>query len=734
MKKKYLFLITFFLFAISWTPVEEMDDSSFILPRMLRVVADADSAYQVKNFSLAVKYYEKLSDKSRKNLSPSSRFKFAYALHRDGQHRLSNAHFDSLSSQYPSYLPLYRGFFEIKNLWKINSFEASARSEKFIARYKNYELADSLILPLADYYYDDLEYNKARKYYRLYKKKRVSKHKRAYVSIRSALSLYYNNKPALAQDEFIQVLRKYPSAPETAEFVEWLYQEENKLFNEQFFKVVDVYYRNKKYKVLKNLLEDYIKGEDKKSLKEKARFNLIKLYFAKKQYSTALYGFKNMLAHLENKNLEPKIRLQIARIYLNKGQKQNAIDSYLDYAARFPRRRIAPEAVWKAAWISEENRNLQQAMTLYQKVRKTWPGKKLAREAYFREGFTSFRLGDVESAESVFNSIRFKRWPDIDKNRATFWVALCRDIQDDSVTARRLRLGLAKNLWDDYYTMKSYLMHKSDFDSTIGILSKFEDSAKELTYYSAGKLIHNFEDAFEVKDVLGEKYTFIALEDIKHVAQSLDEWVALAEIYKKLKAYGKSFKTYDYINRKFFADKAFVDKAFILKERFPFYYDSYVLKNARSAKIEPELILALMKQESTFDYKAHSWANAYGLMQLIPATAKEMASLKKVTLTENTQLFDPELNIRLGTQYLKQLSKRFKGKKEWVLAAYNAGPHRVKRWKKLPGSEQVDVFIENVEYSQTRDYVRKVMKNYWAYKLLQNNFQIETDTILFGLR
>jgi soluble lytic murein transglycosylase len=120
-------------------------------------------------------------------------------------------------------------------------------------------------------------------------------------------------------------------------------------------------------------------------------------------------------------------------------------------------------------------------------------------------------------------------------------------------------------------------------------------------------------------------------------------------------------------------------------------------------------------------------------MQLIPATAGDMARLTGIKLHSNEQLFDPEININFGTLYLRQLEKLFKGQKEYMLAAYNAGPHRVKRWKKLPGSSESDVFIENIEFTETRNYVKKVMKNYWAYKLLGANFQTDHPQLLLGL-
>jgi soluble lytic murein transglycosylase len=116
-------------------------------------------------------------------------------------------------------------------------------------------------------------------------------------------------------------------------------------------------------------------------------------------------------------------------------------------------------------------------------------------------------------------------------------------------------------------------------------------------------------------------------------------------------------------------------------------------------------------------------------MQLVPLTAGDMAFLARLNLYSNDLLLSPDVNIHLGSLYIKQLNRQFTGVNEKILAAYNAGPHRVKRWSKIPGSEQIDVFIENIEYSETRDYVRKVMKNYWAYKLLNNNFNLDMDSI-----
>jgi len=209
-----------------------------------------------------------------------------------------------------------------------------------------------------------------------------------------------------------------------------------------------------------------------------------------------------------------------------------------------------------------------------------------------------------------------------------------------------------------------------------------------------------------------------------------EEWIALAEIYKKFADYGKAYEIYDLINRRYFADKSYREKTFMLKERFPYYYDTATERYSRLFGVEKELILMVIKQESQYKTNAESWANAHGLMQLIPATAREMASLTGKNLHSIDQLYDPDFNIRLGARYLKRLQYQFKGRKERMLAAYNAGPHRVQRWQKKIGANLADVFIENIEFSETRDYVRKVMKNYWAYKVMNGDMEKNNNPLL----
>ncbi|MEJ2544155.1 MAG: transglycosylase SLT domain-containing protein [Calditrichaceae bacterium] len=694
----------------------------------------AESLYTIGDFEAALQNFENSSVQKVADRNPETQFKIAYSFYKTGKYDSSSVLFYKLYTEH-QFLPKYSSYFYTKSQWKLDPDKGIKEAVSYVKKYNKHALADSLLIPISDAYFEQGEFKKARKFYQLIQKQKLSREVTVYARIQAAYCLYYSNSKKQALNEFYQIIRRYPGEKETALLVENLRRDEPEFYEENFFKFVDVYFYNEQYTTLRLVLEKYIKIENDKANIERARYYLTKLYLAQNRYKTALYGFQGMLSKLKNEKLEPHIRLNIARAHYKIGNKRNAIDAYLDYAHRYPRRRIAPETVWKAAWIYEELKDLENALKTYRDLRQHWKKSPYAREAYFREGFTLFRLGRIEDADLIFRIISLKRWPDVDVNRAQYWSSLCKEIQHDYKAAKQLRLELAKHLWDDYYTMKSYLMHKAEIDSTLDIANDFKNSSESFEYYGQGmaNLLSHFDEAFLVRDLLGESYGFAALSDIKLSARSKHDWMTLAEIYKKFGEYNKAFRLYDYINYKFFGNLNYTEKPFILKERFPFYFDDIVEKYAQRYNIEQEFILGLIKQESVYDPRAHSPANAYGLMQLMPLTADDMARIARMRIKNNELLFNPEINIHLGSLYLKQLDKQFDGYKESMLAAYNAGPHRVQRWNKIEGSENVDVFIENIEFSETRDYVRQVMKNYWAYKLLGNNFNIDQDEIRYGV-
>ena len=218
---------------------------------------------------------------------------------------------------------------------------------------------------------------------------------------------------------------------------------------------------------------------------------------------------------------------------------------------------------------------------------------------------------------------------------------------------------------------------------------------------------------------MGTEYVLHELDRKIYKPQDLAGWVTKAELYKRFGDYNDAFKIYDMIDYTYFGEYDILEKPFILKEKYPFYFDTHIGEYSNDRKLEKYFILAIIRAESGFDKNAHSWANAYGLMQIIPRTAKELASELNLNYLNPEDLFKTELNLQLGIYYVSKLAERYDNQKEYILAAYNAGPHRVSRWKKYNNNETSDFLAENIEFSQTRNYIKKVMKNYWIYSILE---------------
>ncbi len=137
----------------------------------------------------------------------------------------------------------------------------------------------------------------------------------------------------------------------------------------------------------------------------------------------------------------------------------------------------------------------------------------------------------------------------------------------------------------------------------------------------------------------------------------------------------------------------------------------------------PALILSIIRQESEFDTSARSHAGAQGLMQLMPYTAKTVAKQSKTTYSKSKLTRDPEYNINLGSFYIAGLLSNYKGSYPFATAAYNAGPKRVKYWKKInknPQKNQIDYvdWIELIKFKETRNYVQRVLENYNVYRYI----------------
>jgi len=176
---------------------------------------------------------------------------------------------------------------------------------------------------------------------------------------------------------------------------------------------------------------------------------------------------------------------------------------------------------------------------------------------------------------------------------------------------------------------------------------------------------------------------------------------------------------YDYAIQ--IAKAASYEKRFHNELNYPIIQNPKIVNQKSMPK--SELVMAVIRQESEFDQEAHSYAGARGLMQLMTYTAKLVAKQAKLPYSKSRLKSDPVYNIKLGSYYLAGLLEEYEGSYPFALAAYNAGPKRVRYWKKIngdPQKKQIDYvnWIELIKFKETRNYVQRVLENVNVYKYI----------------
>ena len=212
--------------------------------------------------------------------------------------------------------------------------------------------------------------------------------------------------------------------------------------------------------------------------------------------------------------------------------------------------------------------------------------------------------------------------------------------------------------------------------------------------------LKNSTGALRTRELLHHREYFMARLEWRHTSRNFSEqqWIAAAHLTREWNWHHGSINSM--IKASFWND---------IKLRFPLAYNALFRREAAETELPLHLLFALARQESAMSQSVTSPAGAKGLMQLMPATARQTAKRNGVHYTESNDLFEPDTNIRLGSRYYKEMMSRYNNR-ILATAAYNAGPGRVDRWLERSGGKlPFDVWIENIPFKETRGYVQNVL-------------------------
>lgn len=420
-----------------------------------------------------------------------------------------------------------------------------------------------------------------------------------------------------------------------------------------------------------------------------------------------------------NRYILRQIDLHIARCYLRLGQINKSIQYYLIFQKKYPRDRLSAEVLWKVAWLYEGKSDLKKAIKTYQKLVKVYRRSSFSNEAYFRIGLNYYRLNRYKSARNSWIKAlrRTSSW--ILKDRINYWIGKCYEKERNYKKQGEIYIKLAERPIESFYSLKAFYLTSNGQDTH----QRIQESLWELHQHHQSHLpnyISNYKRALFVEEVLGSRWGDRELRSINSQTKDWRELFAVGELYERMQNYGFAYRKFRSVYNYHFSEMNLPDMVPVFKKLYPLYFSTEIDSASLEFSIPPELILSVIKKESAFEPKIISYANAYGLMQLLPGTASQIAPHLGYSFVSTEQLFNPSVNIQMGSYYLSSLLKRYKGNYIMALAGYNAGPHRVDRWKKRYPTYDDDLFMENLEFEQTRIYVRSCMKFFWIYRAIMN--------------
>jgi len=257
--------------------------------------------------------------------------------------------------------------------------------------------------------------------------------------------------------------------------------------------------------------------------------------------------------------------------------------------------------------------------------------------------------------------------------------------------------------------------------NTNNIFSLNDDSSYSKEYekeFYNNKLVKH---VILLKELNATKYS---KDIIKHLAL-LDVEKGSEVLAAKLSS---SIERYDYAIQ--ISKRASYEKRFFNKFNYPIINTPQIINKKNMPK--SELILAIIRQESEFDKSANSYVGARGMMQLMKYTAKLVAKQAKLPYSISGLTKDPDYNIKLGTYYLNSLLEQYSGVLPFAIAAYNAGPNRVKTWRRIngdPSKQEINYinWIELIRFKETRNYVQRVLENINVYKYMLSMSPVEMN-------
>jgi len=399
---------------------------------------------------------------------------------------------------------------------------------------------------------------------------------------------------------------------------------------------------------------------------------------------------------------------EIGRSQYRQGRETEGRATYLALATLYPGEPAAGEAMFLVADLDHDRGDIDSARRYYTTAASIQPRSERAASALMRLGGLAFAAGDYTTAARVFDRYRDHHPDGSAFQQASYWSGRAHMALGDSALGlermKEARLAdpfsyyglraaerLGQDFWDSPIDVSP--PHNPRLERAIQRALARVDLLRELGWRAAAE----FELVRIRRHYHGIDGALYALaEAFNHRGQIFDGVRLGWEIYSQEEVWNPR----------------------LLRIIYPFPFRELITAEARQRGLDPYLVAGLIRQESMFQPAIRSHAGAVGLMQIMPATGRSLARSAGISAFDANMLQQPEVNVRLGIMYLEELLRAYGNRPLAALAAYNAGPGRVGRWRQFPEWADEDLFAERIPFNETREYVKIVRRNARVYAAL----------------
>jgi soluble lytic murein transglycosylase-like protein/tetratricopeptide (TPR) repeat protein len=458
------------------------------------------------------------------------------------------------------------------------------------------------------------------------------------------------------------------------------------------------------------------------------------IHYRHNDYTRAEPAFREQIASAPDSPFSASAYYYLAAIQEARQQLDDALANYARVSVLDPASSVADDSLWWRARILEDRGNAVDAQGLFARITGEYPNSTWAPDAAFRRGMLSYGAGRYQEAADIWGRGQSSVAAVSERQRLTFWQGKALLKAGNREAGRPALEQLAQSGEDDYYGVRAGSLLQNRHDQPKATREAKLDLAQSYDWPAAeawlstkvGRLVNNNAWANDQRWARALELWTIGrnsqgdLEAFDLIETHGRDPVAMYTLARHLQTEGRVSMSARAGQRLVAAldtnPNAGLPKA-LLSLSYPAAFGTLAQKHAQNERISPLLLLAFVRQESFFNPRAESPVGALGLTQVVPATGVELASRLGVRDFASEDLLHADLNLRLGASYMAQSLRDLDNELFVAFSAYNAGQSPSRRWRQTAGKD-ADVFLEQIEYTETRRYVEIVAENYAIYRYL----------------